>query len=226
MHRMSAQNAKDAGAGRVRSKRTGRPSMNTGEGTILTFSTDRLAEHKRLPMWRERFGREIVRVDIEPMSNESFRAEATLRSWPGLRTVSMVGSPMSFNRTKALAAEGDDSDRHGRQPVRCRDRVAARQSRRHAARRCFSYPHGRAGDFDRNETYRDAVSARVACRASSRRRRCRFAHYSEGKRSSATTYMRYLRQDLREKAPRLSRAIVHHLTDLVALATQSIERNR
>ena len=83
--------------------------MNTGEGTILTFSTDRLAEHKRLPMWRERFGREIVRVDIEPMSNKSFRAEATLRSWPGLRTVSMVGSPMSFNRTKALAAEGDNS---------------------------------------------------------------------------------------------------------------------
>jgi hypothetical protein len=83
--------------------------VGTSEGTALNFSTHALAEHQRLPIWREEFGRGIVRVDIEPMSNEPFRAEATLRSWPGLRTVSFAGSPMSFNRTGALAAEGNDS---------------------------------------------------------------------------------------------------------------------
>ena len=76
---------------------------------LLThFSTADLPERDRLPMWREEFGRGIVRVDIQPLDPEGFQAEATLRAFPGLRTVSFSGSSMLFDRTPALAAQGND----------------------------------------------------------------------------------------------------------------------
>lgn len=79
------------------------------EFSARRFTTDNLAEHKRLPMWREAFGRAIVNVDIEPVTSETFRAEATLRRMPGLGLVLFKGSGMRFKRTRAMAASGDDS---------------------------------------------------------------------------------------------------------------------
>lgn len=61
-------------------------------------------------MWREVFGRGVVRVEIEPLSNDlPFCAEATLRALPGLRTIACNGSDVCFERTRAMTAEGDDS---------------------------------------------------------------------------------------------------------------------
>src|SRR4029077_6773655 len=48
----------------------------------LRFSTRGLPERMRVPMWREEFGRRIVHVDIEPLSNVPFQAEATLQALP------------------------------------------------------------------------------------------------------------------------------------------------
>jgi hypothetical protein len=42
------------------------------------FTTDLLPEQHRLPIWREEFGRTLVRVGIEPLTDEPIQAMATL----------------------------------------------------------------------------------------------------------------------------------------------------
>ncbi len=85
--------------------------MSTGAAdfTSCQFSTRELPERMRIPLWRESFGRLIVHVDIEPLSDVPFRAEATLRSIPGLRTLAVRGSSMRFKRSQTSVADGDDS---------------------------------------------------------------------------------------------------------------------
>ena len=73
------------------------------------FSTRELPERHRLTMWHEEFGRGVVRVDIEPLSDVPFCAEATLRALPGLRTIACAGSPVRNRRTAAQTADGDAS---------------------------------------------------------------------------------------------------------------------
>ncbi|MGX1322486.1 AraC-like DNA-binding protein [Bradyrhizobium sp. USDA 377] len=77
--------------------------------TPRRFSTDELPEGERLARWREEFGRTLVRVDIEPLSDDvPFRAEAVLQNLPGVRLASCSGSAARLNRTRALAADGGD----------------------------------------------------------------------------------------------------------------------
>ncbi len=73
------------------------------------FSSRELPERMRLPLWRESFVRGIVHVDIEPISNVPFQADATLQAIPGLRTLALKGSSMRFKRLQASIADGDDS---------------------------------------------------------------------------------------------------------------------
>jgi AraC-like DNA-binding protein len=75
----------------------------------VRFSTSDLAERERLSRWREEFGRCLVRVDIAPLFDDPFHAEATLQALPGVRTAFCTGSAAQFTRTRAMAAEGDDS---------------------------------------------------------------------------------------------------------------------
>ena len=76
----------------------------------VRFSTWDLPERERLSRWREEFGRGIVSVDVEPVaSDRPFYAEATLQALPGVRTALCAGSLARLNRTRALAADGDDS---------------------------------------------------------------------------------------------------------------------
>jgi AraC-like DNA-binding protein len=75
----------------------------------LRFSTDALPPRERVPFWREWFARKIVRVDLEPLSDEQFEATATLRAWPGLRSISWVSSPAHIARPRAVIADGDDT---------------------------------------------------------------------------------------------------------------------
>src|SRR5690348_8727371 len=73
------------------------------------LSTRAFPERHRLPMWHEEFGRGVVRCVIEPLSDVPFRAEATLRALPGVRTIAWAGSPVRNRRTAALTADGDAS---------------------------------------------------------------------------------------------------------------------
>jgi AraC-like DNA-binding protein len=63
----------------------------------------------RIPMWREEFGKRIVRVDIEPSSDVPFQVEAALQALQGLRTLAWQGSAMRFKRSQANIVDGDDS---------------------------------------------------------------------------------------------------------------------
>jgi AraC-like DNA-binding protein len=80
-----------------------------GDFAPVRFSTRELPERERLSTWRETFGRGIIRVDIDSLSDSQFRAEATLRALPGVRTVLCSGSAARFRRTRAMAAEGGGS---------------------------------------------------------------------------------------------------------------------
>jgi AraC-like DNA-binding protein len=93
--------------GRSVAARTGTPT-GAADFAPARFSTCELPERNRLPRWREEFGRGVARVDIEPLSDVPFRAEATLRALPGLRTIVCTGSPVRNRRTPAQAADGDN----------------------------------------------------------------------------------------------------------------------
>jgi AraC-like DNA-binding protein len=74
------------------------------------FSTEDVAERDRLSRWREEFGRALVRCDIAPVEPDMpFRAEATMRMLPGVRTALCDGTAARYDRTSALAAQGDDA---------------------------------------------------------------------------------------------------------------------
>lgn len=75
----------------------------------LRFSTQFVSERERLSTWRDVFGRGVVRIDVEPLSDVPFRAEARLRVLPGLRMIVCVTTPVRNRRTPAIAADGDDS---------------------------------------------------------------------------------------------------------------------
>ncbi|PJG52043.1 AraC family transcriptional regulator [Bradyrhizobium forestalis] len=76
----------------------------------LLVSTAALPDRDRLPFWREVFGRKMVRLDIEPLSEAPFEADSTLRVLPGLRTMTWRMRPAArFLRTPELIADADDS---------------------------------------------------------------------------------------------------------------------
>lgn len=72
------------------------------------FATDLLPEQSRLAAWREEFGRAIVHVEIEPLTDEPIEAEATLGQVLDLRWMTFRGSAMRFDRTRQMAASGGD----------------------------------------------------------------------------------------------------------------------
>jgi hypothetical protein len=76
----------------------------------VRFSTDDLPEQERPPCWREEFARGLLRADIDPLSSSlPFRANATRKILQGMRSAAFAGSAARFQRTRAMAAEGDDS---------------------------------------------------------------------------------------------------------------------
>ncbi|MBB4397179.1 AraC family transcriptional regulator [Bradyrhizobium sp. ERR14] len=84
-------------------------SMDAANFVSHRFSTREHPERMRLPLWRERFVRGIVHVDIEPLTDVPFQADATLQALRGLRTLALKGSPMRFERLRTSVADGDDS---------------------------------------------------------------------------------------------------------------------
>src|SRR5262249_5053164 len=70
------------------------------------FSTTAVPERRRVPYWREVFGRKLVRVDIEPRSSDSLEAEAEIRSLPGFRSTSFVSAAAHLERPTHMLADG------------------------------------------------------------------------------------------------------------------------
>ena len=67
-------------------------------GSIIRFSTDDYAPHERLTAWREVYGRTMCKVDIDPVGDEGFHTDVTLRRLPGLNVMSGHRSPASYRR--------------------------------------------------------------------------------------------------------------------------------
>ena len=76
-------------------------------GTFHISTTD-LPERDRLAAWREHFGRKVLRLDFEPVSDVPFHVEMIARMLPALELVSVHISPMRVQRTKELLVDGDD----------------------------------------------------------------------------------------------------------------------
>ena len=187
----------------------------------VRFSTRELPERDRLSMWREEFGRGVVRTDIEPLPGPPFRAEATLRALPGLRTIVYTGSPVCNRRTPAHAADGDDCiglfvnlGRRATASQRGRDVVLGTGDAvliSHEPSIVTPSPDGSLGVI----VPRDAVASRLSDIDDAIMQL--IGHRTEPLRL-LISYMSVLREDLILGSPKLRRTVVSHIHDLVALA--------
>ena len=75
----------------------------------LHFSTANLAPKDRIAVWREEFGRDVLRLDIEPVPGVSFSADLTVYPLPGLSLVSAAICGTRERRTRELVADGNDA---------------------------------------------------------------------------------------------------------------------
>ena len=68
----------------------------------LFLSTASLPARDRLPVWREVFGRTMVRLDIEPTKGTAFYAEGEFCALPDAAFASVTASPVQVSRTRRL----------------------------------------------------------------------------------------------------------------------------
>jgi len=72
----------------------------------LHFSTDAYPEWDRMAVWREVFGRHMVKVQYERLAGSDFFHSATLRSLPGVSLMLGAGAGFRAERTRELTADG------------------------------------------------------------------------------------------------------------------------
>jgi AraC-like DNA-binding protein len=85
-------------------------TLNASQGAIMRFSTRDLPASQRVSYWREVFGRQICRVDIEPQTDDPMDIDAALLSLPNLHVgLCHVATPACMGRTPDLVKDGDDS---------------------------------------------------------------------------------------------------------------------
>jgi AraC-like DNA-binding protein len=75
----------------------------------LHFSTDNLPAEDRVAIWREEFGRNVLRLDIEPLPGLPFASNLKVYPLPGLTLVSAAMGGMREQRTRELVADGNDT---------------------------------------------------------------------------------------------------------------------
>jgi AraC-like DNA-binding protein len=75
---------------------------------IIQFSADDLPACDRIAYWREVFGRQVFRADIEPLPDAQFIADITLHSLPGLKIWNGISSGARTWRTGELISDGND----------------------------------------------------------------------------------------------------------------------
>jgi AraC-like DNA-binding protein len=75
---------------------------------IIRFSADDLPACDRIAYWREVFGRQVFRADIEPLPDAQFIADITLHSLPGLKIWNGISSGARTWRTGELISDGND----------------------------------------------------------------------------------------------------------------------
>jgi AraC-like DNA-binding protein len=82
---------------------------------VTRFSTDEIAPHLRLAVWREALFQTELNVDIEPIADVPFRARATVHKLPGLRIMSGTTSPATYQRNTRRVLRDDVAISFGRE---------------------------------------------------------------------------------------------------------------
>jgi AraC-like DNA-binding protein len=188
--------------------------------SMLEFTTDAVPEQDRLPLWREEFGRRLVRVDIEPVADGPVRAAATMGALLDFRSMTFEGSVMRFHRTRQMAAAGDSSiglivNRDAGSYLSHRGRDVTLSDGEACA--VLTYEPGmivttkqlglvfpRAELLSRAKTAEDAVAERIPADSDA-------LHLLLG-------YLDVLPQRFRNSTSKLQRTVVAHIYDLAALA--------
>jgi AraC-like DNA-binding protein len=75
--------------------------------TVVRFSTADYAPCERLDAWRYIYGRTVQKLEVEPLSDEEFRTEATLRRMPGLAMNVVRRSAVIHNRRREFVNDDD-----------------------------------------------------------------------------------------------------------------------
>jgi AraC-like DNA-binding protein len=75
---------------------------------VFRFSTAALPARDRLPQWREVFGQNIAKMDMEALAAGDFFSEVQIRALPGLTIATVANAPYRVRRTPALVADGSD----------------------------------------------------------------------------------------------------------------------
>jgi len=60
------------------------PNELGGSAPVMRFSTGTFAPHERASAWCEAYGQTIAKLEVDPIAEGPFEAEATLRTSPGL----------------------------------------------------------------------------------------------------------------------------------------------
>ena len=196
-----------------------RPATIGPEFPVRKFTTDTLPERQRLPVWREEFGRTLVRTEIEPLTDEPLQAEATLGELLEFRWLNFDGSAMRFHRTRSMAASGDDYigliiNRDNGSPLSHRNRdltldygdacaVLTFEPGMIGSRGHLSLLIPRGCLVSRLKTVTDLTANRIAADSDALR--------------LLIAYLNSLPQDLEARSGRLKRTVVDHIYDLTAL---------
>ena len=81
---------------------------HSGALADLRISTDGFPEAERVGAFREVIGKQMLRLDIEPLPGRPFYTHARVRPLPGLSVIWSSSSPVRIGRTKQQAADGND----------------------------------------------------------------------------------------------------------------------
>jgi AraC-like DNA-binding protein len=79
--------------------------------SAVRFSTRDVPARDRVALWREVLGRQLLRLDIEPLSGRVFRGNVCLRALPGLKVMSGSSSACRIERTRELIADANSDVR-------------------------------------------------------------------------------------------------------------------
>jgi AraC-like DNA-binding protein len=82
-----------------------KPFMETSS---IRLATDIEAPQRRVELAREVFGRQILRVEVEPLSENGFQADLRLRALPGLKLITGWATGVMVERTASLLSDGND----------------------------------------------------------------------------------------------------------------------
>jgi len=83
------------------------PVANTGDCAVVRFSTEDYAPHERLAAVHEILGRNLQKVQVEPLAKEAFHTAITLRQMPGLALYTASRSAAIYHRSREFIEHDD-----------------------------------------------------------------------------------------------------------------------